>query len=267
MTAAALAAAWLMLAQTGEPVGPVGTASATAPATPTDAPVATDARAQPSADPTDITVTGRKHVPGDPLLQVNVKAFAAAQALDHKLIGPVASAYEHAIPAPVRDGLRNVRYNLHDPIVALNFLLQLKPGKAAETLGRFAINSTIGIVGLVDFARRRPFGLPRRMNGFADTFGHYHIGPGPFLFLPLIGATTVRDFIGNTLDGFVIPHFVGGPLARPSYTIPASALRTMDHRRDVDADLRRLRADGSDPYSTRRDLYLRSRQEEIAGLR
>ncbi|MFX6258432.1 MlaA family lipoprotein, partial [Acinetobacter baumannii] len=88
-------------------------------------------------------------------------------------------------PVPVRSGIRNFLYNLREPIVFVNFLLQHKAGKAAETLGRFVVNSTVGVGGLFDMAKRRPIHLPRRPNGFADTLGFYGVKPGPFLFLPL----------------------------------------------------------------------------------
>ena len=74
----------------------------------------------------------------------------------------LAFAYEDVIPRPIRKGLRNFLHNLGEPIVFLNFMLQLKPGKAAETLGRFVINTTIGAAGLVDVAKRKPFNLPHR---------------------------------------------------------------------------------------------------------
>lgn len=109
---------------------------------------------------------------------MNAKTFAVTQDVDKAIIGPVAIAYRDALPAPIRNGLRNFLNNLHEPVVSLNFLLQLKPGKAVETIGRFAINSTVGVAGLIDVAKRHPFSLPRRRNGFADTFGYYGVGPG-----------------------------------------------------------------------------------------
>src|SRR5258706_52610 len=155
---------------------------------------------RPGVDQNDIVVTGRPHAPGDPLENVNAKSFAVTQSVDKAFVGPVALAYKKHVPAPVRSGLRNFLYNLKEPDVFLNFLLQLKPGKAMETLGRFAINSTIGGAGLFDVAKRRPFKLPRRPNGFADSLGYYGVKPGPFLFLPLIGPTTVRDLVASGLD-------------------------------------------------------------------
>ena len=127
----------------------------------------------PAPEPDELLVTARKASPADPLEKVNIKSFAATQAVDRAVFGPVALAYARTIPRPFRSGLRNFLCNLHEPDVFLNFVLQLKPGKAAEAPGRFAINSTIGGAGLFDVAKRHPSRLPRRPNGFADSMGFY----------------------------------------------------------------------------------------------
>lgn len=220
-----------------------------------------------SADQGDIVVTGRKGRPDDPLAGVNAKAFEATQTIDRALVGPVALAYKRVLPSPVRSGLRNFLYNLHEPDVFVNYLLQLKPGKAVETLGRFALNSTLGVGGLVDVAKRRPFKLPRRPNGFADTFGIYGIKNGPFLYVPLIGPTTLRDLVGGMLDRFVLPVAVGSPFNQLAFSVPIGVLSTLDHRAEFDDQLHVLHDGVADPYATSRDFYLRRRQQEIDHIR
>ena len=195
-----------------------------------------------------------------------MQSFAIAQDVDRAFVGPIALGYKKRVPEPVRDALRNFVNNLHEPDVFLNFLLQIHPGKAAETLGRFAINTTIGGAGLVDVAKRRPFRLPRRPNGFGDTMGYYGVKAGPFLFLPLIGATSLRDAIGGGLDRLVLPLAVGAPFNQLSFTIPIGAVSALDHRIDFDERLNALRTETSDPYVARRALYLRERQAEIDAL-
>lgn len=169
------------------------------------------------------------------------------------------------MPRPIRKGLRNFLHNLGEPIVFLNFMLQLKPDKAAETLGRFAINTTLGIGGVVDVAKRKPFNLPHRRNGFANTLGYYGVKPGPYFFLPLIGSTTLRDFIGNRLDLLVLPLAIGRQLQRPEFVIPVAVLTELDHRIEFDDELRAIRAT-KDPYVAQRIYYLRKRQAEIDAL-
>src|SRR3546814_2534491 len=73
-------------------------------------------------------------------------------------------------------------------------------GKALETVGRFAINSTIGAAGVFDVAKKAPINLPYRSNGFANTLGFYGVEPGPYFFLPLVGPTTLRDMVGDGID-------------------------------------------------------------------
>ncbi|MEA3001281.1 MAG: phospholipid-binding lipoprotein MlaA [Sphingomonadales bacterium] len=239
---------------------------------PAEAPAAAAPPAAPAPKPApgqeEIVVTGRWHAaPGDPLEKVNAISFATALAVDDAVVGPISLAYAHAVPQPIRSGVRNFLQNLHEPDVFLNFLLQLKPGKAVATLARFAINSTLGVAGLFDIAKRRPFNLPRRPNGFADTLGFYGVKPGPFLFLPVIGPTTPRDLLGLILDRLVLPLSIGSsikPLARLSG--PLSVLKVLDRRAEFDEQLQEIRA-GADPYAARRELYLRGRQAEIDNLR
>lgn len=236
-------------------------------AVPSDPPTATAVKpVSPTTADQDIVVTARpRRIPGDPLQQVNAQAFAVAQQVDQALIGPIALAYGRVVPTPLRSGLRNFLGNLHEPVVGLNFLLQHKIGKAVETVGRFAINSTLGLAGVLDIAKRRPFRLPRRRNGFADTFGFYGIGPGPFLFLPLVGSTTVRDFIGSTLDSFLLPTAIGAPFNRARYTGPAAVLRGLDRRFEFEDEMAGFRRQGS-PYIAARTYYLEQRQAEIDAL-
>lgn len=216
----------------------------------------------------DIVVTAQKGARvSDPLRRVNEVSFKAVNAVDDALLRPVSLTYKRIAPQPVRDGIRNFLNNLHEPVVALNYLIQLRPGKAAETVGRFSINSTIGLVGFVDVAKRHPINLPRRPNGFADSLGYYGVRPGPYFFLPLIGPTTLRDLAGGTLDGFVLPIGVGRPFSRVAYTLPTGILRGLDRRIAFDDRLATMKRDGGDLYAVRRTFYLKQRQAEIDALR
>lgn len=221
----------------------------------------------PLAEQGDIVVTARKDRPDDPLSRVNAKSFEATQAVDQAIVGPVALAYKKVLPSPVRSGLRNFLYNLHEPDVFINYVLQHRIGKAAETFGRFALNSTLGVGGIVDIAKRHPFKLPRRPNGFADTFGFYGIKNGPFLYLPLIGPTTLRDLAGGMLDRFVLPVAIGNPFNRLAFSVPVGVLSTLDHRAEFDDQLHELHDGVADPYASSRDFYLRRRQQEIDHIR
>jgi phospholipid-binding lipoprotein MlaA len=209
----------------------------------------------------------RRHAPGDPLEKFNRTMFARFQSFDREFFRPVAIGYAHVVPKPVRGGLRHFFSNLGEPLVALNYLLQFKPGKAAETLGRFVVNSTLGIGGLIDVAKTHDFRLPHRPNSFGNTLAIYGVKPGPYLFLPVLGPTTLRDLVGGQAEGFVYPLAIGKPFDRLEYQIPHAVLTGLDQRAESDADLQALYAGSVDPYASLRSSYLQDRQGEIDHIR
>jgi len=220
-----------------------------------------------AADNSTIIVTGKVEAPpGDPLENINLQTFEIAQDIDKAFVEPIADVYEEGLPKPVRSGLKNFFRNLLEPVNALNFLLQLKPGKAFETLGRFAINSTVGVAGIIDVAEKKPFNLPYRRNGLANTLGYYGVGPGPYLYLPLIGSTTLRDLLGTLVDQSVVPFVVGKPFNTPYYAVPAYTVNSLEFRIEYDEYIRDVR-DSVDPYSAQRETYLCRREADIAALK
>jgi phospholipid-binding lipoprotein MlaA len=220
-----------------------------------------------AAEKAIIVVTANQGPPkGDPIAVVNEVSFGAVQSVDKAIIAPIAYGYRDGLPAPIRDGLHNVLNNLDEPIVFLNFLLQLKIGKAAETVGRFAINSTIGVAGLFDFAKKHPINLPRRSNGLADTLGYYGVGPGPYLFLPVFGSTTVRDLLGRVVDLSLLPATVGKPFTNPIVSGTKGVLSSIDDRVENDVILTRVQESGN-PYAAMREYYLMKRRAEIDVLK
>jgi phospholipid-binding lipoprotein MlaA len=213
-----------------------------------------------ATDKNIIVVTARTGPPpGDPVEAVNEVSFVAVQAIDGAIIAPVAQGYKAAVPNPIRDGI-------DEPIVFVNFLLQLKIGKALETVGRFAINSTVGVAGLVDVAKKKPFNLPRRSNGLADTLGFYGVGPGPYLFLPVVGSTTIRDLLGRFVDLSLLPTAVGKPFTDPIVSASKGILSSIDDRVRNDEILTRVQQSGN-PYAAMREYYLKKRQAEIDVLK
>ncbi|GAB4474022.1 MAG: hypothetical protein OHK0018_04350 [Erythrobacter tepidarius] len=221
----------------------------------------------PDEDSGEIVVEGKYGPPaGDPVEKFNAESYRITQAVDEAVIEPVAYAYRDGLPEPLRDGLGNVVKNLGEPSNALNFLLQGKVGKAFGALGRMAINSTLGIGGLIDVAGKPGIGIPYRRNGFANTMGYYGVGPGAYLYLPVSGATTVRDLVGSTLDQALLPLAVGKPFNQPEYAVTYFVVNGLDQRLEFDAELAEIAA-SDDPYAVRRDTYLAKRQREIAALK
>jgi phospholipid-binding lipoprotein MlaA len=214
----------------------------------------------------EIVVEGEIGPPkSDPMERVNEESYRLTQAVDQALVEPVAYAYRDGLPGPVRDGLGNVVRNLGEPSNALNFLLQGKVGKAFETLGRMAINTTIGVGGLFDVAGKKA-DLPYRRNGFANTMGYYGVGSGPYLYLPVTGATSVRDLAGSTLDQLLLPLAVGRPFNRPAYAATYFVVNGLDQRLEFDEEIESIR-NADDPYRLRRETYLARRRQDIAELK
>jgi phospholipid-binding lipoprotein MlaA len=270
------------------PPPPVVAPAPVAPATPvsppaplTEAPPASRSTApefaDPLADPATAGTATTSEAPfqatavdpnrGDPLEGFNRAMFGLHQALDKSIYRPLAMGYQHVVPKPVRSGLRNFFSNLTEPVVFLNYLLQFKFGKAAETLARFTINSTLGVGGLFDIAKTQDFKLPHRNNSFGDTLAYYGVGPGPYLFLPLMGPTTLRDVLGGPLDGAVLPLAIGKPFSDWRYQFSSGAITGLDLRAESDPELRALFGGAVDPYATLRSVWLQNRAAEVAGLR
>ena len=214
-----------------------------------------------------IVVTGEYGPPEtDPMERVNEESYRITQQLDEVFVEPVAYAYRDGLPGPLRDGLGNVVRNLGEPNNALNFLLQGKFGKTFETLGRLLINSTLGLGGLIDLAEKPGIGLPYRRNGFGNTLGFYGVGSGPYLYLPVTGATSARDLVGSGLDQLLLPVAVGAPFDQLEFTAPYFVINSLDSRLEVDEELERIE-DTINPYAARRDTYLYRREKTIAELK
>lgn len=257
----------LVLAQSAGPPAEATGESAAPPESPS--PPAAEPALPPSAPASgeeQIVVTGRKPSPDDPLEDLNAETFKVMRAVDESFIAPIAFAYEDIMPRPVRKGLSNFLRNLGGPIVFINDLLQLRPDKAAETFGRFLINTTVGLAGVVDVAKKKPFFLRHRSNGFANTLGFYGVKPGPYFYLPLLGPTTLRDFIGDRLDLFLLPWIYGKLLQKREIFVPIAVLGALDHRLEIDDNLKAIRA-SRDPYLATRTFYLQKRQVEVDALR
>lgn len=220
---------------------------------------------KPAPGSNDIVVSGQHKMQKiDPVEGVNKVSFQAVESVDKALIGPIMHGYRDGVPGPVRQGLHNFFFNLTEPVNALNHVLQLHPGRALQTVARFGINSTIGIAGLVDVAKKKPFNIHYRPNGFGNTFGYWGIGPGPYLFLPLVGPTSVRDLIGSLLDQAALP-LVAKPLKNYYYVTAAGVITELDYRVDIDAGVERVRKTNN-VYASYRQAYFRSRFEEIEAL-
>ncbi|MGD0192968.1 MAG: VacJ family lipoprotein [Rhizomicrobium sp.] len=134
----------------------------------------------------------------DPLESTNRKIFEFNQSLDKHVARPVAVFYSRAVPEFARDGIHNVLVNFATPVILVNDVLQARPKRAVDTLGRILVNTTIGLGGLVDVAAKT--GIPEHTTDFGETLAGYGVGEGPYLVTPILGPSDVRDSIGYGVD-------------------------------------------------------------------
>src|SRR5512146_115786 len=136
--------------------------------------------------------------PRDPLEPINRGIYHFNDTVDHVLFKPAAEVYRGVLPQFVRTGVSNFFSNINDVIVALNNLLQGKFLNAASDVGRIAVNSTAGLLGVIDVATE--VGLEKHNEDFGQTLGYWGIGDGPYLVLPFLGPSDLRDSLGLLVD-------------------------------------------------------------------
>ncbi|MDZ4098349.1 MAG: VacJ family lipoprotein [Methylophilaceae bacterium] len=199
--------------------------------------------------------TGNK----DPLEGMNRGIYKFNDVTDKAVIKPVAGAYKAVLPSPVRSGVNNFFGNLGTFVSVINDLLQFKFDKAVTGAGRFVINSTFGIAGLVDVASMD--GIEKRNEDFGQTLGHWGVGSGPYIVLPFLGPSSVRDTTGLVVDtvAFDPLGYVDDPATRNS----ARALKILDKRAQLLPGSDLLDEAALDPYAFMRDAYFQRRQNQI----
>jgi phospholipid-binding lipoprotein MlaA len=134
----------------------------------------------------------------DPMEKQNRAVFEGNQELNHAVIYPLAKAYNENVPEEVRDTVDSFTSNLGEPVVFANDVLQLRFAAAATTLGRFALNSTVGIGGLFDVAATQD--LPHQSGDFGQTLYVWGVRDSPYLVLPILGPTNLRDAVGSGIE-------------------------------------------------------------------
>jgi phospholipid-binding lipoprotein MlaA len=194
--------------------------------------------------------------PYDPWRRVNRPIFGFSMQVDRGIIAPIAHGYRRVVPAPIRNRVRSALDNLGEPGTALNDLAQGHPSRAGVATARFAINSTIGLLGMFDVAAR--MNLPYHESDFGQTLGRYGAQPGPYLYVPVVGPSNIRDGLGRIVDAFTDPVslFTGGVTTTLGAT--RFAATTVDARVGADSAFRAL-DDATDPYATTLSAYSQRR--------
>jgi phospholipid-binding lipoprotein MlaA len=158
----------------------------------------------------------------DPFEKMNRSTFERNMRFNHSVIYPAAKAYRDIVPEPVRNSIDNFVSNLDEPFVFANDVLQLRLKAAATTVGRFAVNSTVGVGGVFDVATKQK--LPQQSGDFGQTLYVWGMRNSPYLVLPVIGPTNVRDLLGTTVElAAAIPAFAAS-IPTVANAMPASNL-------------------------------------------
>lgn len=193
----------------------------------------------------------------DPLQPLNRQIYEFNDVIDRNVARPLAVQYTQKVPTDVRGSYRQFRKNLGEPWNAVNQVAQGRFGRAAQTLGRFTIN-TVTTLGFADPARR--LGLGTEDESFGTTLGYYGVPSGPYLMLPIMGPSTFRDGLGTIVDSQARPQkYLLDDNDRLYYA--EQVLRGVDTRAqllDVESVLQ------GDKYAAIRDIYLQRKNFEIA---
>ncbi len=137
----------------------------------------------------------------DPWSGMNKRIYAFNYHFDRYVFLPVVRGYQWIMPGFAEKGVSNFFNNMRDVRTLANSILQLKPEKAAQATGRIMVNTTVGLAGLVDVATN--MGIPRPQEDFGQTLGRWGVGPGPYLVVPLLGPSNLRDAIGLIPDAYL----------------------------------------------------------------
>lgn len=202
--------------------------------------------------------TGPGANPADPLEPFNRGVSRFNDVVDDNVLVPVATTYRRVLPSMVRTGVNNFFSNLGEVWNFANSAAQLKPQATLESLMRFNVNTIFGLGGLLDIATE--VGIDRHSEDFGQTLGHWGVPPGPYVVIPLLGPSTVRDTAALPLDAYgeMIGQISDVPVRNSLYV-----LRIVDIRSNYLRAGQLLGDAALDKYSFTRDAYLQRRRSDV----
>ena len=190
----------------------------------------------------------------DPFEEINRKTYAFNEKLDEILVKPIAETYSKA-PPKIKNGVTNFFNNLEEVDTFINQLLQGKPKKSLNDLTRFIINTTIGLGGFIDVASR--MGLQRHEEDFGQTLAVWGVSEGPYIMLPFLGPSTLRDTVSRPVSSFLSVSFHMTETDVNIALKSIDALETRERLLDVESLL------SGDKYSFVKDAYIQSIMYEV----
>jgi len=196
----------------------------------------------------------------DPLEGVNRVFFYVNGALDWALFSPLAEFYRAIVPEEGRGAVSRAFTNMAEPVVAANHALQLEFERAGTSLGRFAVNTTVGVLGLFEMAEG--MGLPADDADFGQTLHHYGVGDGPYVVLPFFGPYSSRDAVGFGVDAMLDPRtYLLEPVPRMVIGLTEGIVRREELIDPIDF----LSEHAVDHYDAVRAWTYQRRQRELTG--
>lgn len=198
----------------------------------------------------------------DPLEPVNRVIFGFNDIVYGVLIRPLAIMYNDFLPEEVQDGIHSMLENLKAPVILANDLMQGEMTRALETLQRFAINSTVGVAGIKDWATE--WGIPKHTEDFGQTLGAWGLDGGPYLVIPILGPSNLRDGVGRIVDSFIDPFDRwANNIDHEEYSYARTGVGGVDTYSEVMEPIEKVRETSIDFYATMRSLYRQRRDAEI----
>jgi phospholipid-binding lipoprotein MlaA len=209
------------------------------------------------------TLPNGKPAPRDRFERFNRSVYKFNTALDHAVLRPVARAYVKYLPRPVRSSIYNFTSNLSYPTTVANDVFQGKIADGVSDAARIVVNTTIGIGGLFDPATH--MGLERHTQDFGLTLGRWHVPSGPYLMLPLLGPSTVRDTVGLGPDYLLLYEIVSKHIITNNWVSGGLFVVTQIDRRAGILDTDKALDSAYDPYAIVRSAYLQRRDYLLHG--
>jgi len=211
--------------------------------------------------PDDFETTTYEDEIYDPLEGINRTIFGFNNVADRVILEPVAKGYRK-LPSPIQSGISNFLNNLKLPLAAVNQLLQGQGKNAAESSGRFLVNSTIGIFGFVDIADN--IGLEQKEEDFGQTLATWGVGDGFYIVLPLFGPSNLRDSTGMLMTITTDPINTYAVNQGEAWVIPLkTAANAIDQRSQIIDEVNALRNNSVDYYAAVRSSYYQNRKAAI----
>ena len=197
----------------------------------------------------------------DPFEPVNRAIFSFNNVADRIILEPIAKGYKK-LPSPIQSGINNFLSNLRAPLIVVNQLLQGQGDNAAQSSGRFIVNSTVGVFGLFDVAER--IGLEEKQEDYGQTLATWGVGDGFYIVLPLFGPSNLRDTSGMILTMLTDPINAYAVNEGEAWLVPMrTAVNAVDQRSKIIDEVNALRDNSVDYYAAVRSSYYQNRKAAI----